>query len=195
MAIPLVVPIIAAAVSALSAAGSAAKGSQAARKNRQILQGMEDENNRQYIEEYYRGALDNPAAKSYLKRLDQTMRDTTRATENTATATGATQENVQAAKQSNNRIMSDAIAGLTEREEGRKEAVRDRYLQRKSNLASGQMGMNNQVAQNWMTTGSNISSAAGALANAYLQSRGGSQSTFTGANPQFGQYETYFNRF
>lgn len=165
-----IIPIIMAAIAAASTAYGAVKSGQANRKNERLLGDLKDENQADYVREYNRGALDNPGSKAYLKRLASTMEDNTKATENTAAATGATQENVLNAKQSNNRVMSDAISGLVEREDFRKENVKDRYLQRKSGLVSGQMGLNSQRAQTWADTAQGISGAAGSLASAYMMS-------------------------
>ena len=146
----------------------ALKAGQQNRKNQKLLNQMGDENRADYMREYYRGALENPGSKAYLKRLDESLRDNTKATENTATATGATQENVLAAKQANNEVMSNAIGGLVQQEDMRKENIKQNYFQRKNALTQAQMGMNAQYGQNWMNTASNIAGAAGNLASVYL---------------------------
>ena len=168
----IAIAAITAAISAASAGYGAYKSGQANKKNKALLDQMENENTAEYIKDYYRGALENPGSKAYLKRLDQTMRDNTKAIENTAASTGATHENILAAKESNNRVMSDAVSGLVQNEDQRKESIKNNYLQRKQALLGGQMGMNSQVAQNWATTAGNISSSAGSLASAYMQSNG-----------------------
>lgn len=146
------------------------KAGQQGKKNQTLLSQMADENKSEYMSEYYRGALDNPGSKAYLKRLDQSVRDSTKATENTAAATGATQENVLAAKQANNEVMSNAIGGLVQQEDMRKEGIKQNYFQRKNALTQAQMGMNAQIGQNWMNAASNIAGAAGNLASVYMLS-------------------------
>ena len=168
----IAIAAITAAISAASAGYGAYKSGQANKANRRLLETMGEENKSEYLKDYYRGSLDNPGSKAYLKRLDQTIRDNTKAVENTAAATGATHENVLAAKESNNRVMSDAVSGLVQNEDQRREAVKSNYLQRKQALASGQMGMNSQVAQNWVNTAGNIANSAGSLASAYMMSDG-----------------------
>lgn len=168
----IAIAAIAGGISAASSAFGAAKSAQANRKNRKLLNAMGEENKAEYLKDYYRGSLDNPGSKAYLKRLDQTMKDNTKATETTAASTGSTQENVLAAKESNNRVMSDAVSGLVQNEDVRRESVKNAYLQRKQSLTAGQMGMNSQVAQGWVNTAANISNAAGSLASAYLMSDG-----------------------
>lgn len=166
---------IIAAVASLAATGYGAyKSGQANKANRRILNEAKDENQREYIQEYNRGALDNPGSRAYLKRLESKLKDDTKAVENNADRTGATQENVLASKQANNRIMSDAVAGLVEKEDARKMQVKENYLQRKSNLKLGQMSQNSMVAQNYANIAQGVSSAAGSLASAYMASGGNS---------------------
>ena len=165
---PLVVAGIAAAISAASTAGSAAAGAKANKKNREILSERNRENEMMYLSEYYRGALENDGSKAYLKRLEQMMEKRDKAADNSAVASGATQENRLAAKQANNEVISDAIAGLIEKEDNRKQAVQDRYFNNKAAIQSGQMAQNSAVANNWAQIGAGISSAAGSLASAYL---------------------------
>lgn len=165
-----IIPIIAAAVSALAAGGSAIAGAKANKKNQRILNDQNRENEQMYLQEYYRGALENEGSKAYLKRLDEAMEKRNQAADNSAVATGATHENTLAAKQANNEVLSDAIAGLIEKEDTRKLQVQDRYFGNKNAIRSGQMSQNAAVANNWAGIGSGITSAAGSLASAYLMS-------------------------
>jgi len=163
----LALAAITAAISAISSGVGAYKSTQANKKNQTLLNNMGDEYKSEYLKDYYRGTLENPGSKAYLKRLDENLRDNTKATENTAAATGATQENVLAQKQANNEVVSGAMGDLVQNEDMRRENIKQNYLQRKNQLAQGQMGMNAQVGQNWMNTASNISNAAGSLASVY----------------------------
>ena len=165
-----IVPIIAAAISALAAGGSAIAGANANKKNQKILNDQNRENEQMYLQEYYRGALENEGSRAYLKRLDQAMEKRNKAAENSAVASGATHENALAAKQANNEVMSDAIAGLIEKEDARKMQVQDRYFGNRNAIRSNQMNQNAAVANNWAGIGSGITSAAGSLASAYLMS-------------------------
>lgn len=167
------IPLIAAGIAALAAGGSAIMGARANRKNARILADRNRENEQIYLQEYYRGALDNEGSRAYLKRLDEKMEENNTAIDNQAVASGATQENRLAAKQANNEVMSDAIAGLIEKEDARKLSVQDRYFNNKAAIQSGQMQQNAAVANNWAQLGSGISNAAGSLAAAYLMDGGG----------------------
>lgn len=165
---PLAVAGIAAGISALASAGTSIAGGIKNRQSQRILANLDNENTERYLQEYYRGALDNDASKAYLKRLTSEMDRRDQALENSTVATGATHENALAQKQANNEVISDAIAGLVEREDARKRDVENRYLTMKNQLANAQMSQNAAVANNWANLGSGISSAAGSLASAYL---------------------------
>lgn len=176
-AIAWVVPAIAAAVSALSAGGSAIAGANANKKSQRILDDRERENEAMYLAEYYRGALDNEGSRAYLKRLDEKMEEKNAAVDNAAVATGATQENTLAAKQANNEVLSDAVAGLVEKEDNRKLSVQDRYFNNKGAIQNARMSNNAAVANNWAGIGAGISSAAGSLASAYMMGDSGTDNT------------------
>lgn len=187
MFIPLI-PLIAGGISLVSSIIGNTQAAKAAKANDKILKGLQDENKADYIKEYYRGALDNPGSQAYLKKLDQTIKDNTKATENTAAATGATQENVLAAKQANNEVVSDAVGGLIQNEDNRKQQVKQNYFTTKTNLLGQQMNQNTQKAQNWQNIAAGIGQAAGLLASAYLmnpQSRllGGGATLSTPSTP------------
>lgn len=166
-ALPLIMPI-AMGISALAAGGTAFAGAQQNKKSQAILDDQLSENEQRYLREYYRGALDNDASKAYLKRLSSEMEKRDKALENTVVATGATHENALAQKQANNEVMSDAIAGLVEREDARKRDTENQYLNFKNQAMNAQISLNAAKANNWANLGKDISSAAGTLASAYM---------------------------
>ena len=168
----LTAALIASLAGAAVSGVGAYKAGQQGKKNQKLLNNMSDENTSDYLREYYRGTLENPGSRAYLKRLDENIRDNNRITENTATASGATQENVLAQKQANNEVVSNAIGGLIQNEDLRKEQIKQNYFQRKNALTQAQMGMNEQIGANWINTASNIANAAGSLASTYLMDGG-----------------------
>lgn len=151
------------AISALASAGSAIASSSANRKNERKLKAMADENQQDYLREYYRGALDNEGSKAYLKRLDERLKRNDAATENALTAQGATHENALAAKQKGNEVYSDAVANLVEQEQGRKDSQKAQYKESKNNFAQMQMQQNANEAATWSKVGEGISSAANSV--------------------------------
>lgn len=192
---PLAIPIALAGVSALSSVLGSAKAASEMRKNERQLRSFQDENLRDYISNYYDGGLESRSSRAYLKRLDESMRDQQRIREGQSVSTGATQENILAAKQAQNRAMSDAISGIVSQEEQRKESARERYLQRKMNLMQGEMGMRQQRAQNWITTAQGISSAAGSAASAFMPASSGLSTDYSIAAGGPGHTPQYLQRF
>lgn len=156
-----------AAIGAVSSILGASKSAQANKRNERKIKAMEAENEADYLREYYRGALDNEGSRAYLKRLDERMKRSDKATENALAAQGATHENALAAKQANNEVYSDAVAGLVENEQARKDAVRSEYKHGKNAIAQSQMQQNANEAATWSQLGQGITSAAGALGAAY----------------------------
>jgi hypothetical protein len=155
-------PAIMAAGSAIGAIGSAS----ANRKNERKLRAMENEEKQDYLREYYRGALDNEGSRAYLKKLDERLKRSDKATENALTASGATHENALAVKQANNEVYSDAVSNLVENEQTRKDQVRAGHKEAMNTFANAQMQQNANQAQTWSQVGQGISSAAAGLGEA-----------------------------
>lgn len=151
------------AISALASAGSAIASSNANKKNAKKLKALENENQQDYLREYYRGALDNEGSRAYLKRLDERLKRNDAATENALTAQGATHENALAAKQKGNEVYSDAVANLVEQEQGRKDSQKAQYKEAKNNFAQMEMQQNANEAATWSQIGQGISDASGAV--------------------------------
>lgn len=176
---PAFTSIAAAAALAASAAGAGIAGSKrrkAARKQRRILRQMEDDNENMFLKDYYKDFMDDPSSKAYLKRIEKNLYDKNEGVENSAVATGATHENVLAQKQANNEVMSDAINNVVINHEQKKDAAKERYLNRKDAIVSGNLDLigqqGEQQAQNWSNLGNNMSDSINGLSSAYLQSGG-----------------------
>lgn len=155
------------AVGLASTAVSAGMSASANAKNRKMLEAQEREDKADYLREYYRGALDNEGAQSYLKKLDSRLKRADKATENAITASGATHENALAAKQANNQVYSDAVADLVENEQSRKDNVRSGYQSAKRETTSAHMKQNTAEAATWAQVGQGIANAAMDVGNAY----------------------------
>lgn len=155
------------AIGLASTAVSAGMSASANAKNRKMLEAQEREDKADYLREYYRGALDNEGAQSYLKKLDNRLKRADKATENAITASGATHENALAAKQANNQVYSDAVADLVENEQSRKDNVRSGYQSAKRATTSAHMQQNSAEAATWAQVGQGIADAAMGVGNAY----------------------------
>lgn len=155
-----VLPIIMAAISAASAIGGGVASSRQNRKNQQLLDARNDE----LLMEQYQGVLDDPGSRAYLNTLSENLRDSITGIENSAVATGATHENTLASKESANKVVSDAMAGLLQREDAKRQGI----IQQRNQLAGQQAGLNMQNAQNWASVAGNVASAASNLGMAYM---------------------------
>lgn len=169
---PLAIAGIGAGVSALGSLFGSSKAKRAARKQRKILNQLNEDNENMFLKDYYTDFMDDPSSRSYLKKIEKNLYDKNRATENGAIATGATHENVLAQKQANNEVMSDAINNVVINHEQKKDAAKDRYLNRKTAITSGRMDLAQQEAQNWSNLGGNIADSVTGLASTYLMSGG-----------------------
>lgn len=163
----------AALASAAGATASGIKRRKALRKQRRILNQLNAENENTFLKDYYQDFMDDPSSRAYLKRIEKNLYEKSKGIENSAIATGATHENVLAQKQANNEVMSDAINNVVVNHEAKKDRAKERYLQRKDAIASGNVNLeatnSESQAQNWANLGSNLSDSLGSLASVYLQ--------------------------
>lgn len=155
-----ILPVIMAAMAGISAVAGGAASSSQNRKNNSLVDARNDE----LIKEQYQGVLDDPGSKAYLRTLKENLRDSIDGIENTAVSTGATHENVIAAKESANRAISESMASLLQREDQK----RNNVMQQRTGLLGTQLGLNAQNAQNWAQVAGNVASAASMLGSAYL---------------------------
>lgn len=167
---PLAVMGIGAGLSAIGSLFGSSKARRAARRQRKILNQLNQDNENMFLRDYYTDFMDDPSSRSYLKKIENNLYDKNKAVENGAIATGATHENVLAQKQANNEVMSDAVNNVVINHEQKKDAAKERYLNRKSAIASGNMDLAQQEAQNWSNLGGNIADSVTGLASAYLMS-------------------------
>lgn len=167
---PLAIGGIAAGASALSSLLGANKSRKAARQQRKLLNQLNQDNENMFLRDYYSDFMDDPTSRSYLKRISEDLYDKNEAIESSGIATGATHENIQAQKAAANRAMSDAINNVVVNHEAKKEAAKNRYINRKDAITQGKAELAQQEAQNWSNLGSNISDSVMGLASTYLMS-------------------------
>lgn len=172
------------AVGALAGLGSSIFGAVKARKaqrkaerqQRRILNQMNEDNESNFLRDYYDNAFDDPTSRSYLKRISEDLYDKNKAIEGSGIATGATHENIQAQKQAANRVMSDAVNNVVVNHEQQKKAAKEQYMQRKDAISQGNIGLAQQMgemkAQNWSNLGNNLADSITGLASGYLQGGG-----------------------
>lgn len=166
----------AAAASGLGAGMAGRKRRKAEKEQRGILEGMNRDNEDNFLRDYYQDAFEDPSSRSYLKRISGDLYDRNKGIENSGIATGATHENVQAQKQSANEVMSDAVNNVVVNHEAKKAGAKEQYIRRKDAIASGKMELagrsGDMQSQNWANLGSNLAGSITGLSSAYLQGGG-----------------------
>lgn len=149
---------------------------EAEKEQRRILNQMAADNESNFLRDYYQDAFDDPSSRSYLKRISEEVYDRNKGIENSGISSGATHENSLAAKESANKEMGRAINDVVINNEGKKQAAKNQYIQRKNAIASGNMELTQQQgdmkAQNWSTLGGNLADSITGLASTYLQTGG-----------------------
>ena len=139
---------VASAASGIAGAVRAKKArKKAAKEQRRILDQLSEENESNFLRDYYQNAFDDPTSRSYLKRISGKLYDQEQAITNSGIATGATHENTLAKKQAANEVMSDAVNQVVVNHEAKKQAAKDQYMQQKNAIASGKIGVAKQEGE------------------------------------------------
>ena len=138
---------LAAASAAASGAGAGIAGRKrrkAEKEQRRILDKMGQENENDFMRDYYQSAFDDPSAKGYLKKVSENAEDQIKSVQNAGVATGATHENVLAQKQVANEAVNDAMNNVVVNHEAQKQSAKEQYIQRKDAIAQGNMSLEQQ---------------------------------------------------
>lgn len=128
----------------------------AAKEQRRILDQMNEENESNFLRDYYQSAFDDPTSRSYLKRISGELYDKDKALTNSGVATGSTHENTLAKKQAANEVMSDAVNHVVVNHEAKKQLAKADYMQRKDSIASGQLGVAKQESRDMADSANQI---------------------------------------
>ena len=146
----------------ISAIGSAIGAIGSSVKNRKA----QEERTRSYEEAksyldslYYRDPLSTVGNRALLKSMDERMKDQTDALNNRMVAGGATMENQLAARESNNRTMSNVYTSLLQGEDARRDRIDSQRLQLDQQYSQGvQQGLR-EDAMNWQSWGTAMAQA------------------------------------
>jgi hypothetical protein len=153
-----VVPIMLIASLAASAIGSgmsAAKNAKARREEKRNY------NEQQGLLAYqqFRSPLDSISNRAIFKTMDERLKENTEAIENQAAAGGATTENVLAAKQKNNQIISNVGTNLLQAEEARQNRIQNQQMALNEQHSNAVQQGYRADAQNWKDWGQSTSQA------------------------------------
>ena len=157
--------LIAGIASAGASIGGAVRAKKAQKKalkeQRRVLDQLNEDNESNFLRDYYQDAFDDPSSRSYLKRISGELYDKDQAIANSGIATGATYENTLAKKQAANEVMSDAVNHVVVNHEGKKQAAKNQYMQRKDSIASGQLGVAQQEGKAMAAAANQIAGSVG----------------------------------
>lgn len=153
---------VASAASGIAGAVKAKKArKKAAKEQRRILDQMNEENESNFLRDYYQSAFDDPSSRSYLKRISGELYDKDKAITNSGIATGATHENTLAKKQAANEVMDDAVNNVVVNHEAKKQVAKDQYMQQKSAIASGKINVVKQEGKDMADSAQQIAGSVG----------------------------------
>lgn len=165
MALPLLLPLIGLATSAI---GTGVNAAQNAKANK-LAEENYDETRRLILAEKYSNPLDNVANKALLSQMGRRLDKQEEAIENRAAAGGATFENTLAAKQAGNEAMADAVSGLLQGEQARQDRFTQQLLNLDSQRTAQQIAAKQNSGKMWSQLGNNVFSAATTLGGVMLE--------------------------
>ena len=119
--------------------------------------------------QYYRDPLSTTGNRALLKSMDERMKDSAEALQNRAVASGATVENQLAAKQADNRVMSNLYTSLLQGEDARRDRISQQRLGLEQQHSANLQNNFYQNAQNWQAWGSAMGNAITQLGTAQIQ--------------------------
>lgn len=136
---------------ALGAASSIIGGisaSRAMKKYKRQVEQQKRENEDWYNRRYNEDATQRADAQRILQMTEDSIRNRNRAAAGTQAVMGGTDESVAAAKAANNEALSQTMGTIAAQGEARKDAVEDKYLNRKDQLNQELQNIEQKKAQN-----------------------------------------------
>lgn len=155
--------MIGAAIGAgLKVAGSIIGGAamtQAARKQREIIDTQKKDNEAWYNRNYYEDSTQRSDAQRAMQMARDAMKSRYNQAQASGVVTGATDESIAAQKAATNQVVSSAASSIAATGDSRKDSIDQQYLNTKANLAQ-------QEAETWKQQGAAIAQAAQGVGNA-----------------------------
>lgn len=154
---------------ALGVAGSLLGGASASsqsKKMRQSIQKQQSENQAWYQERYNEDPTQRAAAQRILTLTEERIRQRNKAAAGSAAMTGASSEEIAAAKEAANAPMADAISTINAQGQERQDNLEENYLVRKqqlegqmNELRANQAASTTQAIQGVLNAGASIAAA------------------------------------
>lgn len=132
---------------------------QAARKQREIIDTQKKDNEAWYNRNYYEDSTQRSDAQRAMQMARDAMKSRYNQAQASGVVTGATDESIAAQKAATNQVVSSAASSIAATGDARKDSIDQQYLNTKSNLAQ-------QEAETWKQQGAAIAQAAQGVGNA-----------------------------
>jgi hypothetical protein len=123
------------------------------------------------LTDMYANPLDSVANKALLSQMDRRLNKREEAIANQAAASGATFENVLAAKQASNEAMADVVSGIMQGEQARQDSYRGQLLNLDSQRTAQQMAAKQAAGQNWAGMFNNVNDSFTTLGGTLLDNK------------------------
>jgi len=179
--------LIAAAISAAVAIGSAIYNSVQANKARKaqnkIIASETADNKAWYNSNAYSDYTQRADSQNLMKNLRENLKRSNKANANMAVVTGATPEARALQQEQANKVIADTYGNLGAYGQQWKDKVTDQYMNRKSSLASQQFGMYGSDISNYSTGANNAINQMYGIGGSLASSlQNGSSGTTTSGN-------------
>ena len=135
-----------------------AASSEAARKQRAIIDKQKKDNEAWYNRNYYEDSTQRSDAQRAMQMARDAMKSRYNQAQASGVVTGATDESIAAQKAATNQVVSSAASSIAATGDSRKDSIDQQYLNTKANLAQ-------QEAETWKQQGAAIAQAAQGVGN------------------------------
>ena len=152
----------------LSAIGSGINAYQNSKAN-ELAENNYNTTRERLLSDMYANPLDSVANKALLSQMDRRLNKREEAVANQAAASGATFENVLAAKQASNEAMADVVSGIMQGETARQDSFRQQLLDLESKRTEQQMAAKQASGQNWSNLFGNVAGGLTSLGGTMLE--------------------------
>ena len=151
----------------------ARKAAQEAKANNAKLQA---ENEAWYNRRWNENATQRADAQEVLRHFSEQLRNRNKAAEGAAAVAGGNEAALAAQKAANSQAYADAVGNIAAQGAARKDAIEDKYMQRKEALTAQNNAIEQQRAASMAAAGAALGNAFGSAGNAvddYLDGRAG----------------------
>lgn len=152
--------------SAIGAAGSIFGGisaSKAIKKMKANVEAQKKANQDWYDRRYNEDATQRADAQAILTKTEESIKNRNKQAAGAAAVMGGTEESVAAAKEANNKALSDATSQIAVNADQRKDAIEQQYQQRDADLNNQLNNLEQQKAQAISQAVQGVTSAAGSM--------------------------------